>query len=187
MPENVLLNDHTVGDRLRSRRRVLRKTLASVSAEAQISESFLSQLERDRASATIATLQRICSALEMPVGDLFNEPRHLSVHRHETASFNPYGVRARKVRITPTTNTQIESFIGEFEAHGSTGDELYAHGDSEETLLVVSGRLEVTIGSETHVLGALDSISYASSTPHRAREADGGNAVAVWLISPPSY
>lgn len=147
MPENELPNTHTVGERLRSRRRVLRKTLASVSTEANISESFLSQLERDRASASIATLQRICAALEMPVGDLFNERRQLSVHRHASANFNPYGIGARKVRITPTTNTQLESFIGEFDAHGTTGDELYAHGDSEETLLVVSGRLEVTIGT----------------------------------------
>lgn len=187
MSENELLNPNTVGARLRSRRRVLRMTLAGVAAQAQISEGFLSQLERDRASASIATLQRICTALEMPVGDLFNEPRQLSVHRHATANFNPYGVGGRKVRITPTTNTQLESFIGEFEPLGTTGDELYAHGDSEETLLVVSGQLEVTIGHETHVLGPLDSISYSSSTPHRAREIAGEPATAVWLMSPPSY
>ncbi|WP_157008549.1 helix-turn-helix domain-containing protein [Agromyces laixinhei] len=187
MSENELLNPDTVGGRLRSRRKVLRKTLASVAGRAQISEGFLSQLERDRASASIATLQRICMALEMPVGDLFNEPRQLSVHRHSSANFNPYGVSARKVRITPTTNTQLESFIGEFDAYGTTGDELYAHGDSEETLLIVRGQLEVTIGDETHALGPLDSISYSSSTPHRAREVAGGNATAVWLMSPPSY
>ncbi|AII07570.1 helix-turn-helix domain-containing protein [Rhodococcus opacus] len=181
------VDPHSLGARLRSRRRALRLTLAEVAAKAEVSEGFLSQLERDRNTASIATLQRICACLEMNVGELFTEASTTAVHRYRTAHFNAFGTNARKVRITPTTHRQLESFIGEFGPYGTTGDELYAHGDSEEVLLVISGRIEVTVGEHTDVLNALDSVAYSSASPHRAREIDGKPAVALWMMSPPSY
>ena len=51
-----------LGERLRAIRQLRRKTLKSVATAAGISESFLSQLERGRTNATIATLQRLSTA-----------------------------------------------------------------------------------------------------------------------------
>lgn len=187
MDPSAGIDPNSLGARIRSRRRALRKTLAAVATESGVSEGFLSQLERNRSSASIATLQRICMSLEMNVGELFIAPAPTTVHRFASSHFNAYGTNARKVRITPTSNRQLESFIGEFDPFGTTGDELYAHGDSEELLLVISGRIEATVGDQVHVLGPLDSIAYPSSTPHRARETDGKPAVACWMMSPPSY
>lgn len=181
-----LLEEDSLGERIRHRRRALRLTLSQVSTLAGISEGFLSQIERGRNTASIATLQRICSALEIAVGDLFSDPMS-KVHRYDAAQFQPFGDNGRKVRITPAKNELLESFIGEFEPYGTTGDEPYAHGDSEELLIVVSGQVEVTAGRETHVLRALDSLAYRSSEPHRVREIQGAPAVLIWVMSPPSY
>src|SRR5437764_11428814 len=60
-----------LGERLRAIRQLRRKTLKEVATAAQISESFLSQLERGRTNATIATLQRLATALGIEVSDLF--------------------------------------------------------------------------------------------------------------------
>ncbi|UOQ57176.1 XRE family transcriptional regulator [Leucobacter allii] len=177
----------SLGERLRQRRKNLRLTLSEVAARSGITEGFLSQIERNRNTASIATLQKICTALEMAVGDLFSDQDTLTVHRHRNAQFREFGQRGRKVRITPTKNELLESFIGEFEPYGTTGDEPYAHGDSEELLVVISGRVEVRIGEETNLLGALDSIAYRSSSPHLVREIQGEPAVLLWVMSPPSY
>ena len=177
----------SLGDRLRRRRKNLRLTLSEVAASAGITEGFLSQIERNRNTASIATLQRICGALEMQVGDLFQDQGSLTVHRQRNAQFREFGVRGRKVRITPTKNELLESFIGEFEPHGSTGDEPYAHGDSEELLLVISGEVEVLVDGESNILGPLDSIAYRSSSPHLVRERQGEPATLLWVMSPPSY
>ena len=61
-----------LGERLRAIRQLRRKTLKEVSSAAEISESFLSQLERGRTNATIATLQRLSTALGIEVSDLFS-------------------------------------------------------------------------------------------------------------------
>jgi transcriptional regulator with XRE-family HTH domain len=178
---------HSIGERIRSRRRALRMTLSDVASQASISEGFLSQIERDRNTASVSTLQRICKVLQLTVGDLFAPASTPTVHRYSGAQFNRYGENARKVSITPGTNKQVASFIGEFEPYGSTGDNAYAHGESEEFLLVLSGRLEVTIGDQVHILNPLDSVSYSSATPHGSREIDGKPAQALWVMSPPSY
>src|SRR6476659_8208245 len=61
-----------LGERLRAIRQLRRKTLKEVAGAAGISESFLSQLERGRTNATIATLQRLATALGIDVSDLFS-------------------------------------------------------------------------------------------------------------------
>src|SRR5258707_12240772 len=60
-----------VGERLRAIRQLRRKTLKEIASAAGISESFLSQLERGRTNATIATLQRLSTAPGIEGSDLF--------------------------------------------------------------------------------------------------------------------
>ncbi|PSK88086.1 XRE family transcriptional regulator [Murinocardiopsis flavida] len=178
-----------IGPRLRRRRKAKRFTLAQTARQAELSEGFLSQLERGRVSGSVATLQRVTAVLGLTVGELFDESwsDDTALHRYAEASPFRFGTAARKIRLTPKGNNHLEVFLGEFEPGGTTGDEPYAHGDSEELLLVISGRIEVTLGEQRHLLGPLDSVSYSSATPHRAREADGGTAQVLWSISPPSY
>ena len=60
-----------VGERLRAIRRLRRVTLKTVADRAELSESFLSQVERGRANASVASLKRIAAALEIdsPAGE----------------------------------------------------------------------------------------------------------------------
>jgi transcriptional regulator with XRE-family HTH domain len=60
-----------VGERLRAIRRLRRATLKTVADRADLSESFLSQVERGRANASVASLKRIAAALGVNVADLF--------------------------------------------------------------------------------------------------------------------
>ena len=56
-----------LGERLRAIRRLRHRTLNDVAARAGVSESFLSQLERGRTSASVASLQRIAAAVNQRV------------------------------------------------------------------------------------------------------------------------
>src|SRR5258705_13910757 len=60
-----------LGERLRAIRLLRRRTLKDIAAAAGVSESFVSQLERGRSSASVATLQRLAAALGIEVSDLF--------------------------------------------------------------------------------------------------------------------
>lgn len=177
-----------VGRRLREIRRARRLTLREVAARAGISESFLSQLERGRSGATIASLQRIASALELEVSDLFSpngaRPRVLRrTDRRQLA----FGSLARKALLTPKPFESVEVVAAEFEPGGTTGDEAYRHGDSEELFLVLSGTVELQLGDDLLTLGPGDCAHYRSSTPHRVSNPGVEPAEVLFVISPPSY
>jgi transcriptional regulator with XRE-family HTH domain len=177
-----------LGERLRAIRQLRRKTLKEIAGGAGISESFLSQLERGRANATVATLQRLAAALGIEVSDLFTtvSPRP-RVLRQAAREFVGWGDLGSKALLTPKPFHNLEVVVARFEAGGSTGDEPYSHGDSEELLVVVEGRVHVQLGTEVHELAQGDSVHYESSTPHRVANAGDERAEVLFVISPPSY
>jgi transcriptional regulator with XRE-family HTH domain len=178
-----------VGRRIREYRKLRHATLKNVAAKAGVSESFLSQLERGRTSASLATFRQIASVLGMSVGDLFEgdlnaEPRPMSARDRPTLQF---GHLVTKQLLTPKPFRNLEVFLGDFEPGGTTGPEPLVHGHSEELLLVLSGTVQLALGDQLFVLAGGDSIDYDSSTPHKISEAKGRKAQVLWVISPPSY
>lgn len=188
-PEAVVESEIDVGERLRDLRRLRRATLRTIADRAGVSESFLSQVERGRASASIASLRRIAGALGVTVADLFEpggppQPRVLKRAERPTLAF---GVLGRKHLLTPRPLQHLEVFVGELDPGGTTGSEPYAHGDSEELFVVLSGHVQLELGGDVHALETGDSIDYRSSTPHRVNNTGEERAEVMWIISPPSY
>jgi transcriptional regulator with XRE-family HTH domain len=178
-----------LGDRLRAIRLARRLTLRDVASTAGVSESFVSQLERGRTSASVATLQRLAAALRIEISDLFaeaqsSEPRVL---RRDARQPLEWGHLGRKALLTPKPFHSLEVVSAEFEPGGSTGDEPYTHGDSEELLLVLAGHVELRLGTELFDLDQGDSVNYRSSTPHRVSNPSDVAAEVLFVISPPSY
>jgi transcriptional regulator with XRE-family HTH domain len=178
-----------VGERLRVLRRLRRRTLRDVADRADVSASFLRQVERGKASASIASLRRIASALGVSVADLFepNGPERPRVLRHAERPALAFGILGRKLLLTPRPLQNLEVFVGELDPGGSTGPEPYAHGDSEELFVVLAGNVQLEVGGAIHELESGDSIDYRSSMPHRATNVGAELAEVMWIISPPSY
>lgn len=179
---------YDVGKKLRRVR--LRKglTLKAVAERTGLSESFISQLERGRSNASIASIQRIAVALDTPLSELFEEIDDTSVkvlRKNERPSL-AYGTLGRKSLLTPASLKHLEVFIGEFDVGGSTGAEPYSHGDSEELLYILSGTFEVQVGNEFYTLTEGDCINYRSSNVHRVENVGEEPGEVMWIISPPS-
>ena len=65
-------------------------------------------------------------------------------------------------------------FIAELVPGGSTGDEPYTHGDSEELVVVIAGSIQLQLGERLFELEQGDSIDYLQLDPsprcqHRRR------------------
>jgi transcriptional regulator with XRE-family HTH domain len=178
-----------VGERLRTIRQLRRRTLREVADGAGLSESFLSQVERGRTSVSIASLQRIAGALGIEVSDVFahDEERRPRVLRRDARPNVAWGPVGRKALLTPKPFHSVEVVVANIDPGGSTGDEPYAHGDSEEVFFVVTGEVELQLGGELFELAEGDSAQYRSSTPHRVRNLGRGPAEVLFIISPPSY
>ena len=181
-----------VGERLRAIRALRRCTLKTVAERSGLSESFLSQVERGRSNASIASLRRIADALGVSVADLFEPtgpPAGRGCSAARTRRRSHFGVLGRKFLLTPRPlAAPRRSSSASSTPGGSTGDEPYAHGDSEELFVVLAGRrVQLELGGELHELEHGDCIDYRSSTPHRISNIGDEPAEVMWIISPPSY
>ena len=162
-------------------------TLKEVATRAGISESFLSQVERGLAGASVSTLWRVATALGVMVADLF-EPDQVQrprVVRHERRSMMDFG-GARNYLLTPRPLNNLELFWIELDPGQSTAETPFTHGDSDEVLVVVAGEVDVTISGAQYHLRTGDSIAYGSAAPHMCRNDGPIQAEVIIAVSPPS-
>jgi len=178
------------GARIRAERQRRRMPLRVLSERTDLSQSFLSQLERGLSQASISSVRRIAEALGIQVADLFadewlGEPRVL---RRLDLPRIAFGDGAVKQLLTPRGALRnLEVLVATIEPGGSTGLSAYAHGDSEELIVVLAGSAKLELGDGVHRLEQGDSIMYASSVSHRLLNGGGEPCEVMWIISPPSY
>jgi transcriptional regulator with XRE-family HTH domain len=182
-------DEHLIGRSLRDARRRRGMTLRTVADKAGVTESFLSQVERDIASPSIATLRRIAVALGTSIGTLLDSagPHAQMVRRGDRRVVGYAGLGARDEFLTDGPNARLQVIESVIEPGGGTGPEAYSHESDEECLIVLEGCLELWVGDEAYRLEAGDAIRYSSRVAHRNQNPGPGQARILFVLTPPSY
>ncbi|HEX7225565.1 MAG TPA: cupin domain-containing protein [Candidatus Limnocylindria bacterium] len=182
-------DEYPIGGGLRQARRRRGMTLRAVADAAGVTESFLSQVERDVASPSIATLRRIAVALGMSIGEILDQagPHGQLVRAADRRVVTYPGLHARDEFLTDGQNARLQVIQSIIDPGGGTGAEAYAHESDEECLIVLEGTLDLWVGSETYHLEAGDAIRYSSRVPHRNQNPGPGPARVLFVLTPPSY
>jgi transcriptional regulator with XRE-family HTH domain len=179
----------TLGARIRHERQAAGLTGRKLAARISVSPSLISQIERGRASPSVATLWAIATELGIPVGDLFTDAeaalgtQTTPVQQRETRTAITLAGGIRWERLTPAADQEVD-FIYVVYPVGSEScppDALSQHGGKEYGY-VISGKLGVQIGFDEYALRAGDSISFESHRPHRLWAMGKEPAVAVWTV-----
>jgi transcriptional regulator with XRE-family HTH domain len=178
-----------LGPRIRSLRQARNITLRELAEQAAVTESFLSQVEREVTSPSIATVQRIARGLELTIAELFTEeaPRGRVVRRADRRSITYPGLGAVDEFLTSNMSGRLQVILSTIEPGGGTGDEPYSHDSDEEVVIVLAGQLDLWVADEHHVLAEGDAITYSSRLPHRNVNRGEAAAVVLFCVTPPSY
>lgn len=179
--------DADLGLRIATFRQLRGMSLRALAAEAQVSSSFLSQLERGQTNASVASLRKIASALGVTPAQLLDSGagHTRGVLKAKDRPHIPLdGAEKYVFALPPLRNLEIYS--GVFSPGGSSGVEPYEHGNSQEVLIVVSGRIVLELADERYELETSDSIEFLSSVPHRVANESGTSAEVIWVCSPPT-
>jgi transcriptional regulator with XRE-family HTH domain len=182
----------TLGASIRQARQAAGFSVRGLAAKTEVSPSLISQIERGRATPSVATLWAIATQLGIPVGELFNgaEPPPGSaatswspVQRHDTRKVITLADGVRWERLTPGSDDEVDFvyLVYPVGAESCAPDALTRHGGKEYGF-VVSGTLGVQIGFDEHVVRANDSICFDASKPHRLWTIGNEPAVAVWTV-----
>lgn len=182
-----MTDDQELGKRVAQFRELRGLSLRALAASAGVSSSFLSQLENGLTNASVASLRKIAAALGV-------SPAHLL----DASSGHTRGVLraadrptlpldgAEKFVISQEPLRNLEVYSGSFPPGGSTGPDLYSHGNAQEFIIVVSGVVVLELGNERFQMHKDDSIEFLSSVPHRLANESDAPAEVLWINSPPT-
>jgi transcriptional regulator with XRE-family HTH domain len=174
-----------IGPRLREARHHRRLTLEQLAEATSLTKGFISQLERDIASASVASLIRICNALGIEVGSLFESARTDLIRRDDAPRINFGGEHLTEYLVTPANSRDVQIIRSIIEPGGGSGEEPYSLDTSSEVVVVEQGTIEVTVDGTIHRLQAGDTLSFSPRFAHRWRNPSASRrCVVLWVLSP---
>lgn len=178
------------GHKLRAVRERKGYTLKDVSTKAEVSESLISQIERNKVSPSTDTLLLIADILDIDYEYLFNDyrqKRQVSIVRNNERGI----IRRDKVAFHQLSindeiskDSAFEAFLLEIDPEGEKGDREYGHAGMEFGV-ILNGCAELIYGHEKHSLKQGDSIYFPSDMPHLLKNTGKHILKAIWVISPP--
>jgi len=181
----------SLGEAIRTHRKLKAMTLLALAKRAGFSISYLSQIERNLLTPSIDTLRRLAEVLGIPAGQLMlkdarqpNSPVAV-VRKSERKQLAFPGSNIHYELLTPDMRRRA-SLLWVEAPPGSESGPLFSH-EGEDGVLVLKGKIEVEVGSVWHQLEAGDSIYFNAKIPHRWRNSGGVGAEAIWLSTPPSF
>jgi transcriptional regulator with XRE-family HTH domain len=150
-----------IGERIRQRRNELGYSLRELGARTQLTASFLSQVENSRCSLSLASLQRIATALEVPMFEFLNGVHQPSpvIRSDERPKLDLCDADICYELTTRNHGGQLMAVM----IHVCPGGKRVAEPLSrptDELMHVVSGRLSITIDDQTYILDRGDTITY---------------------------
>lgn len=175
----------SIGPRLRAARQTLGLTLEQVAGATGLTKGFLSRLERDEVSPSVASLVGVCEVLGVRVGELFESPATSLVRAGEGPAINFGGTGVVEHLLTPGSESRLQVIHSVVAGGGTGGDELYALHADVEFVYVVRGQLELVMTHETVRLGPGDAFTFPGTEPHTWRNVSRTRECEVlWALAP---
>lgn len=175
-----------IGPRLRRARHHQGLTLEQIAKATGLSKSFLSQLERDGTSASVASLFKICRFLRISVASLLEPSGFITVRKGDrpTSSFGEVGVVDHL--LTPPEERALQVIETHIEPGGTAGEKLWSTDADVDCMYVTSGRLEVRFADRTVELNEGDSLTLSPREPHTWRNPSSSRPTVVIFALTPS-
>lgn len=164
-----------LGARIRALRQSRGMTLTQVAAQAELSHSFLSQVERGIERMSMTSLFRVAQALGTTQQALLTDDAEAAprtdgaVHVFRASEATPLDAGGSPVRVLARDHPQFVPMI----MSGTFSEDLWWVHDEEEFVYVLEGRLVVVLDDQEYALEAGDAVYYHGGIRHRWRTEPG--------------
>ncbi len=180
-----------IGAEIRATRQALEVTLADLARAASISTGMLSKIETGQASPSLATLQALATALNVPIATFFaryDEKREatyvkagqgLAIERRGSHKGHLYQLLGHSLR----SKTQVEPYLITLD-ETSDAHPIFQH-PGVEFIYMLEGALTYRHGDRTYELGPGDSLFFDAQALHGPLELKHLPAVYLSVIVTP--
>lgn len=174
-----------IGDKLRELRHLCGLTQEELGDRCELTKGYISQLENELVSPSIATLTDILEALGTTLGDFFSSREEKVVFK-KADYFEKASEESNITWLVPNSQkNEMEPLLLELNSGMSTTLDMPHEG--EEFGYVLSGELTLYYGRDKYKVKKGETFYIVSDKPHHLTNEGTGVCKVVWVASPPTF
>ena len=177
-----------LGKRLADLRRKRGLATGELATRAKVTSGFISQLEHNKTSPSLTTLQRVAAALDVPLTYLLLEddlrPQVVRKHERQVIPLGQDGLCASLV--SPLLSQQLELVVLDLPRGTVSWPQSRSH-EGQECHLVLRGMIRAYYGEDSYLLEQGDSILWDGTVPHRMENVGDDAAQLLIALAPAAF
>lgn len=175
-----------LGKKIRDMRMQLNLTQEELADRCELTKGYISQLENDLTSPSIAALGGILNALGSNFSEFFREERDEKI----VFSAKDYAEKEtdgtlRRWLVPNAQKNAMEPVTLTLAPHACVPED--APHEGEEFGFVLEGRITLTLGGKRYVCRKGESFYFRADRRHGIFNESGAKAKLIWVSSPPSF
>ena len=177
-----------IGEKIKSLRLRNGLTQKELADRCELSKGFISQLESNQTSPSLSTLEDILVTLGSSFRDFFaSESSDKPVYRKEDVFIKEMPDRGMTINwlIPNAQKKDIEPILVTLAPGGQTELDLPHIG--EEFGYVLTGSIQLTLGSHSYKVRKGDSFSFKPEREHFLSNPGKTEATVLWVCTPPNF
>lgn len=175
-----------LGEKLKAIRIKKKMTLGEVAKKSFLTKSFISQIELNKTSPSIASLTKLASAFEVRLTDLFEEEFNwedvLTKKGERDSYYNKKTQLTLEPLFTRRPDQKMEPLYLRFEPGGKT-DVITRKG--QEFVYIIKGKVKLIFDRKEYIAEEGDSLCFKSSIPHCWENSWSETVEGIWVTIPP--
>lgn len=171
-----------IGARLRNHRRRQHMTIDQLAEASGLTKGFISRVERDQTSPSVATLVSLCSVLRVDVGSLFEEPDTVLVPWEQAPTVELGGQGIVEKLVSARNLSKVQIIRAEIAPGGQGESEKYTVDCETEVVHVFSGEFVLETTQGEHILSAGDTLTFSGLEPHTWHNRQPYPATVLWVL-----
>jgi transcriptional regulator with XRE-family HTH domain len=181
--------DIDVGARLKVVRQRLQLSQRELARRAGVTNASISLIESNRLNPSVGVLKRVLDGIPMGLSEFFAmeivAPPKVFYDTEDFVEIAGGEISYRQLG-RDLTRRALQILVERYVPGADTGRVPLSH-EGEEGGVVLSGRLEVTVGDQLRILGPGEAYYFQSRTPHRFRNVGREDCHLISACTPPSF
>jgi transcriptional regulator with XRE-family HTH domain len=175
-----------LGGKIKQMRNQKNLTQEELADRCELTKGYISQLENNLNSPSIATLTDILSALGSNLSEFFREETEEKVvfSKNEFIEKDSEGVLLHWL-IPNAQKNMMEPILVELAEGAETAGDIPHEG--EEFGYVLEGKLSILLGNKHYLCKKGEAFYYSASKPHSILNKGKGKAKFLWISTPPNF
>ena len=177
-----------IGERLKRLRMVNSLTQEELASRADLTKGFISQLENDATSPSIATLKDIVDVFGISMQEFFSEEpdQDIVFGKDSRVQATDDGDDVKVELLVPgAQNREMDPVLVTLDPGGEM-DEQQIH-DGEEFGYVISGKVQLRLDDKLYTVEKGECFYFASDRRHTVKNIGKGAAQLLWVVTPPTF